>query len=397
VRRERCTPRPDWQAKCEAVGFTFHSEDGGYWDESACYVFSADEVDVLEAATEELHARCLEAVDRVVSAGDFERFRIPDHAVGLVADSWRRAEPSLFGRFDFSWDGIGDPKMLEYNADTPTSLVEAAVVQWYWLQDTHPERDQFNSLHEKLVERWRVMHLPHGVTLACTMQNDEDADNLQYLLDTALQAGLDARVIDVEAIGWQAPAPAGIDASGNVRAPAQGTAGRFVDLDGRPIEALFKLYPWEWMLREAFGPLIPGCGTAFIEPPWKMLLSNKAILPVLWELFPGHPNLLPASFEAGGLPGDGGGWASSHVKKPLYSREGANVTIRSDDGDHQAGGSYGAEGYIYQAYAPLPRFDGRYPVIGSWIVGDRAAGMGIREDASPITRNSSRFIPHWFD
>jgi glutathionylspermidine synthase len=381
MRRERCTPRPDWQAKCEAVGFTFHSADGGYWDESACYAFTADEIDVLEAATEAVHRCCLEAVDRVVSTRDFERFRIPDFAHSMVADSWKRAEPSLFGRFDFSWDGHGQPKMLEYNADTPTSLLEAAVVQWYWLQDTRPGCDQFNSLHEQLVERWRALALPTAPTLACTMQNDEDADTLQYLLDTALQARLEPRTIDVESIGW--------------RQDASGSGGSFVDLDGRPIEALFKLYPWEWMLREAFGPCIPGCGTRFIEPPWKMLLSNKAILPVLWELFPDHPNLLAASFDVRGLGGDG--WASSHVKKPLYSREGANVSIRSAQGEHHEGGPYGAEGCIYQAYAPLPRFDGRYPVIGSWIVGDRAAGMGIREDSSPITRNSSRFIPHWFE
>ena len=381
MRRERCTPRPDWQAKCEAVGFTFHSADGGYWDESACYAFTADEIDVLEAATEAVHRCCLEAVDRVVSTRDFERFRIHDFAHAMVAESWKRAEPSLFGRFDFSWDGHGQPKMLEYNADTPTSLLEAAVVQWYWLQDTRPGCDQFNSLHEQLVERWRALALPTAPTLACTMQNDEDADTLQYLLDTALQAGLEPRTIDVESIGW--------------RQDASGSGGSFVDLDGRPIEALFKLYPWEWMLREAFGPCIPGCGTRFIEPPWKMLLSNKAILPVLWELFPDHPNLLAASFDVRGLGGDG--WASSHVKKPLYSREGANVSIRSAQGEHHEGGPYGAEGCIYQAYAPLPRFDGRYPVIGSWIVGDRAAGMGIREDSSPITRNSSRFIPHWFE
>ncbi|MCE2946763.1 MAG: glutathionylspermidine synthase family protein [bacterium] len=395
MRRERCAPRAGWQERCEAVGFTFHSEDGGYWDESACYAFTADQVDVLEAATEAVHRCCLDAVDHVVSTGAFDRFQVPDFARPLVTESWKRGEPSLFGRFDFSWDGRGQPKMLEYNADTPTSLVEAAVVQWYWLQDMFPGRDQFNSLHEKLVERWRAMALPTVLTLACTMQNDEDADNLQYLLDTALQAGLDARAIDVEAIGWQPGQATPAGAAGG--AGTGDAAGCFVDLDGRPIRTLFKLYPWEWMLREEFGPCIPGCGTMFIEPPWKMLLSNKAILPVLWELFPGHPNLLAASFDPQGLEGGGGGWASSHVKKPLYSREGANVTIRSAQGDHHEGGIYGAEGYIYQAYAPLPRFDDRYPVIGSWIVGDRAAGMGIREDRSPITRNSSRFIPHWFD
>jgi glutathionylspermidine synthase len=45
----------------------------------------------------------------------------------------------------------------------------------------------------------------------------------------------------------------------------------------------------------------------------------------------------------------------------------------------------------------LPEFVGRYPVIGAWIVGDEPAGIGIREDDTPITRNTSRFIPHYFE
>ncbi len=372
MRREASVPRPDWQAKCEAVGFGFHSADGGYWDESVCYVFDAGQIDRLEAVTEELHQCCLQAVDAVVQRQAFERFRMPRLAQRLVTQSWQRREPSLYGRFDFSWDGRGEPRLLEYNADTPTSLLEAAVVQWYWLQDVRAHSDQFNSLHEKLVERWRALALPGEVVLAAMWDNREDRDTLCYLLDTALQAGLRAQVCDMEEIGW-------------------GRAnGRFVDMNERPIDALFKLYPWEWMMREAFGEHVAAGRTRFIEPPWKMLLSNKAILTLLWEMFPDHPNLLPATCE----PGQ---WAASHVKKPLYSREGANVSIRSQAGNFDEGGAYGAEGYIWQAYCPLPCFDGRYPVIGSWIVGDRAAGIGIREDDSPITRNSSRFVPHCFD
>ena len=58
--------------------------------------------------------------------------------------------------------------------------------------------------------------------------------------------------------------------------------------------------------------------------------------------------------------------------------------------------SYGEEGFVYQGVAPLPDSTADYPVIGSWIVGDEPAGIGIREDDSPITRNSSRFVPHYF-
>jgi len=373
--RETCVERADWRHQFEDLGFHFHSADGRYWDERACFRFDTDEIDRLEAATEELHRLCLAAAGHVIAERRFRELAIPEACADYVIESWRGNEPSLFGRFDLSWDGEGDPKLLEYNADTPTSLIEAAVAQWNWQQEVKPEDDQFNSLHEKLIERWRAIArtLPSrsAVYFACVKDNEEDLGNVEYLRDTALQAGLDARFIHVEALGWDAG------------------ARTFVDLAGEPIAALFKLYPWEWMVREAFGAHLLESDLRVIEPPWKMILSNKGILPILWELFPGHPNLLPAYFEPGRIAGD-------HVQKPLYSREGANVTVHAASGTRHAVGTYGAEGYIYQAYAPVPDLGGGYVVIGSWIVGEAAAGMGLREDRSPITRNTSRFMPHYF-
>ena len=120
-----------------------------------------------------------------------------------------------------------------------------------------------------------------------------------------------------------------------------------------------------------------------------MVLSNKGILPILWELFPDHPNLLPAYFEPGRIAGD-------YVQKPLLSREGANVTIHRQGAVLAAEGEYGAEGFVYQAYAPIPRYGSDYATVGAWIVGDEPAGIGIREDETLITRNTSRFVPHYF-
>jgi len=373
LKRHVIAPRPGWEQKVEALGFHFHTIDGVYWDERACYELTAGEVDTLEDATAELHQRCLEAVGRVIAKGDYSRFRIPEPFHALIRASWEEEEPSLFGRFDLSWDGSGEPKLLEYNADTPTALLEASVVQWYWLKDVFPDRDQFNSLHEKLVERWKEIgnKVPGDrvVHFAALADNEEDQGNLDYLRDTAIQAGLDARAIDMAALGWNGK--------------------RFTDLDERVVNVLFKLYPWEWLVREEFGVNLLARHTLVIEPAWKMLLSNKAILPVLWEMFPGHPNLLEASFAPGRF-------ATDFVKKPIYSREGANVAITAGGSSLEAPGGYGAEGYIWQAYHELPHFGAHYTVIGSWVVGSESAGIGIREDASPITRNSSRFVPHCF-
>lgn len=373
MERLNINARPDYPARLEAIGLSFHSWDN-YWKEDACYRFSAAQVDELEAVTEELHRMCLAAVEHVVGTGAFAQLGIPETFWEPITLSWRRREPSLYGRFDLAYDGVNPPKMLEYNADTPTSLLESAVAQWYWMEECFPGADQFNSLHERLVARWRELGLPRqSLHVASIGDNEEDWVCTHYLVDTALQAGLQARHIYLEDIGWDA------------------AQGRFVDLDDERIEALFKLYPWEWMMRESFGENIPGCQTRFIEPLWKSILACKGILPVLWSLFPGHPNLLPAYFTPAGM--------TSYVKKPLFSREGANVELvregRRIHADEE--GPYGAEGYIYQSLVDMKAFAGKYPVIGAWVVGDEAAGICVREDTTPVTTNQSNFVPHYFE
>jgi glutathionylspermidine synthase len=363
-------PRANWRQRCEEAGFKFHSMDGVYWDERACYRFTLDQVETLETATEALHQMALEVVDAIVRRGDYERFAIPDSHAAYVEQSWRAREVSLFGRFDFSWDGTSAPKLLEYNADTPTALIEASVAQWHWLEDVKPDADQFNSLHEKLIERWATIAAPGStIHFAAMRDNEEDWGNVDYLRDTALQAGLQAPFLMLDELGWN------------------GTA--FVDADDAPVETLFKLYPWEWLVREEFAAHLHTATTRMLEPPWKMLLSNKALMVALWEQFPGHPNLLAASFNANDVAGE-------RVQKPFFSREGANVTLHTQTGDIAEGGDYGEEGFIYQAYAPLPKFGNSYTAVGSWVIGDAAAGMGLREDATLITKNTSRFLPHYF-
>jgi glutathionylspermidine synthase len=377
--REDVKPRPNWREDCEEIGFSYHSIDGTYWDESHCYRFTADEIDTLEAAAAELHARCLDAVEHIVTRNRFAALAIPEAWRDRVARSWRAKEVSLLGRFDFAFDGNGPPKLLEYNADTPTALLEASVAQWRWLEQKirpgNADADQFNSLHEKLIASWRAFAMTWSegtrVHFTCAADSEEDCGNLDYLRDVATQGGVETQFIAIEDIGWDA------------------TAGVFVDNGNDGIRVLCKLYPWEWLAAEAFGPHLLSSSLRVIEPAWKMLLSNKGLLPILWELFPGHPNLLPAFFEPGLVSGD-------YVQKPLLSREGANVTIHRSSETIAAGGEYGGEGYIYQAYAPIPRFGDDYATIGAWIIGDEPAGIGLREDASPITRNTSRFVPHYF-
>lgn len=136
MKRHCCQPRADWVKKVENVGLTYHSHEvGPYWDESVCYELTAAQVDVLEAAANALHFLCIDAAEAVIKNDWWKRLRIPEAAVPGILHSWDRDDFSLYGRFDLSYDGDSPPKLLEYNADTPTALVEAAVAQWYWLEE----------------------------------------------------------------------------------------------------------------------------------------------------------------------------------------------------------------------------------------------------------------------
>ena len=145
------------------------------------------------------------------------------------------------------------------------------------------------------------------------------------------------------------------------------------------------------MVRDSFAPYLPQCDTTFLEPAWKMVLSNKGILPLLWERHPEHPNLLPSWFH----DIDTAPPVSDFVIKPLLSREGANIHVFKDYKQaFVSEGQYGDEGFIGQALCPPPFINGHGPVCGVWIVNNLSCGLGVREDNSPITGNNARFVPH---
>ena len=373
MKRISTQPRNNWQQAIEKLGFGFHTSNVPYWDERAYYSFSMEEILTIEQATIELWQLCLKAVQYTIDNKLYDRFHIPAEFIPYLEQSWEEEYPSIYGRFDLCCRD-GQVKLLEFNADTPTSLFEAGIIQWFWLQDFDKNKDQFNSIHEKLIEHLiavRSYLYPGPLHFACLKDTLEDFTNVQYLRDCAMQAGIDTRFIFVEDLGW--------DDQQRI----------FVDIENKPIKNLFKLYPWEWLMGDEFGKniLLDENEALFIEPAWKMILSNKAILPLLWELFPGHPNLLPAWFSSEQL--------TSYVKKPILSREGANIDIVVDrDIICHTGGEYGEEGYIYQELFSLPDFSNNYPLIGSWVIGEQPAGIGIRESNTLITDNVSRFIPH---
>lgn len=427
MRRVRLAQRPGWEEQILHDGLVFSptsTPDGGqfsYWREGAAYRFTAAEIACLADAAARLFAMCVAAGDWLAARpAVMSAMGIPDWAQPQVVASWHDepAWQSVYGRFDLCFGGLDHPdaalrtpRLYEFNADTPTCLVESAYAQWRWHMQVRAGADQWNQIYERLVDAWRrnlalvaarLGHRPRvHFTCSSAERSGEDVMTTQLLRDTCAAAGYETTTVFIEDV-------------------ALGADGRFYDGDGRHLDVLFKLYPWEAVVADAFGPAAfadmatvgrrDGLGqyrggTVWIEAPYKMLWSNKGLLPVLWHLFGDGDDaryLIPAWFDAptDALPGPPEG-PGDHVRKPLLGREGGGVqVVRGGVTTLTVPGDYGAEGYVVQAYAPPPAVptgtagEVVHPVLGVWLVDGEPAGLGVRESDGVVTDNLSYFVPH---
>lgn len=372
--------RPNWQERAESFGFMFHTIDGErYWDERAYYQLSLAQVEKdIEDPTNDLHQMCMDLVSRVVDSEELlNRLHIPAAYFDPIRESWKDGHPHLYGRMDFSYSGNGPAKLLELNYDTPTSLYEGSAQQWDWLEQCiqlgmlPKHADQFNSIEDQLTQVFSDLKITKPFYFSSIKGSEEDKGTTDYFRSIAEKVGIQTQHIYLEDIGLK--------------------GGRFVDLNDEWISHLFKLHAWEFIMREEFGPGIAASDTQFFEPMWKAILSNKGALPLLWEFNKGHPNLLESFVDLDSSKPVPAGW----VRKPFFSREGANIELNTAEAERViVDGPYTDAPYILQQCAPLPKYGDSYTLVGSWVIGDNAAGIGIREDDSLVTKDSSRFLPH---
>ncbi|GAA1748762.1 glutathionylspermidine synthase family protein [Rothia terrae] len=391
-------PRPDWENTIKSEGLVFSQDfdgDDHYWNEFAAYTFTRGETMWLQDRIEEAHAMCLEAIDHIINGPLLFRLGLPDHAIRLALDSWRRREPDFYGRFDFIYNSDDDSlKLLEYNADTPTGIVEGAISQSTWFTDKNMHLqgfEEWNELGTGFVSRWRELRdytEHHVLHLACV--NDEinptgeDKANLEVVAHAAKMAGWETHIIDIDQLFW--------DANNRI----------WHDAAGRRVRNLFKLYPWEDMVSDEYGKVLANGGYEamdnWFEPAWKMFLSNKILLVALWELFPHHPILVPAYLDS---PREMRDW----VKKPLFGREGDGIVINAPSFDVHVEHTDGyitetatEEEYIYQAYVQAPNYlsdenEPNHPLLGAWVVDAESVAFAMREADGYITDYYSRFVP----
>lgn len=362
-------PRDDWKAQVESLGFFNHTnKDKIFWNEYACYKFTVKEMEELENSSREIENLCMELVDHVIQQGSYDRLKIPEAAWPIIEDSWNRKENALHGRLDLCYDGIHPPKLFEYNADTPLCLLESSLVQKQWLEQVGVSGYQMNTIHARLVAGWSK--LAQGlVHFTCRNNVSSLLETINYLRKTLSEAGISSKHLFIDKVRWNGKT--------------------YIDQEGEVIETLFKLSPWEWMLEEVFDRLLQS-QTRVIEPAWRMILSNKGFLVLLWELFPEHPNLLPAYFEPTAI-------SSHYVRKPFLGRYGENISLVSTDHNISVSGQYDKGDYVYQEVRLLPNFAGNFPLIGSWIIDGEPSGILIREDDTLITQSHSRLVPYYYN
>ncbi len=389
--RHASKPRPNWLELVRADGLVYATgtnragQPQDYWHEGHYYEFSLPEVEALELLTLELYDMITQATQTIIKDPQLlAACGLPVAAQPLLQASLDRhlqeVEPSIYGRLDLAYTSQGQTKLLEFNGDTANSLLESAVTQWHWVEQVMPGVDQANTIHERLVKAWGDWRPWLGGSdtvwfVTGKGEIDEDLVTVSYLRDTAVEAGLQTVGMYIEDIGWDRQ------------------AGQFVDLAGQPITACFAMWPWEWMLGEEFGQHLINADsrTVWLEPAWKGVAKSKVILPVLWQMFPDHPALVPAYL-------DGPHGMTRYAAKPVAGWEGAGVMLV--DGEmvtQEPVGHTQHQNLVWQEWIDIASFDGVLPVIGSWIIDGAAAGLGIRESTHLITNEDAQFVPHIID
>lgn len=432
--------RPNWSALVTSDGVPYHTVHGvPYWTDDKAIVFTPDEIERLKAAAEDIAHMYDKTMGYIADDTDRLKMWFPPNVAAAISTSWRQNPPTLFGRIDVVMLPDGSVKLYEFNAQTPTSLPESAVAQWNWLlwqqeQGNIPsDAGQFSDAFEFLVDQWRDSGLDPKVPVyiatldvSDAFDGGEDICNAALMCDAARQAGFTAEVINLNTdITLADSGPhrgkfvftPELDEAWFERASEEDQQ-RILSLVDTPIKVMFLLFPWEWILIDSDegGPapfaepimnMIESGEMIIIEPLYSVMKSSKLMLPLLCELFPNSPYLLDASFGDVTIPMK----LNGYVKKPAFSREGANVEIRLPDGTLAADtpGGYGRDGlFILQEYCEMPKLVDpsgatHYPVLGIWLVGGKAAGMSIRsvpgtnlhDNQAPVTDDAALFIPHY--
>ncbi|PIE00808.1 MAG: glutathionylspermidine synthase [Thiothrix nivea] len=377
----------------EEVGMSWHTDVDGsaYLVNELVHVTEAEAEAYYEAANT-LYEMFIEAGQHVIDNDLFFELDIPFNLISQIKRSWENDDLHLYGRFDFAGGLDGLPiKLIEFNADTPTSLFETAVVQWALLKANHmDEESQFNTVYEAVQNNFR--RLITGIE--GEVDPDSFAEQYQYqniLFSSAADLPEDERTVRfLQQIACDAGFQTDFAYMGDVAFSEQD--GIFNAEETR-FDYWFKLFPWEDIALETDGitsildEISQNQACTILNPAYTLLFQSKGIMKVLYELFPDSPYLLETRLEP--LQG------RKQVSKTMFGREGANTAIYDPQGKvlKAVPGEYDNYSKIYQAFAEFPQDEeGRSYQAGVFFAWE-GCGLGFRR-AWDIHDNMSKFVSH---
>ncbi|MFB0912794.1 MAG: glutathionylspermidine synthase family protein, partial [Glaciecola sp.] len=358
----------------------------GHWlssvekDFTHYYDISQTAEKLLETATDELHGMFMHATDYVLQHPEMlEGFGFPDAILPRIRQSWdNRLNQLITSRFDFALSENG-LKVYEYNCDSASCYMEVGKIQGKWAKHLNIKRghDAGKNLFTDLVTAWKKSDVKGKVHVL--QDNDPEEDYHALFMQEAIQAaGLECeRVIGLESLTWN-------------------DDGVIVDATGAPLKWIWKTWAWETALEQLRQEMVDSSDKSFInnptvsaghtpkladvllrkeimvyEPMWTLIPSNKAILPILWALFPNHPWLLETSLELSEELKQKG-----FVSKPIVGRCGANIQLIDENNQTLAekGGNFGERDCVYQQLWPLPKVGKYYVQVCTFAVSGNYSG-----------------------
>ncbi|MDY5519540.1 glutathionylspermidine synthase family protein [Campylobacter lanienae] len=374
----------------ESIGFGWHTDlDGSRYIADELVSITDDEAEKFYEAANELYDMYVAAAKYVIDNDLFHELGIPFNLVNIIKASWENdVHWHIYGRFDLAGGIDGKPiKLIEFNADTPTSLFETAIIQWAMLKFNNiNEAKQFNNLYEALVENFkRLITLEEDtskfdeyyegwkILFSSIAGNNEDENTTRLLEAAARDAGFECGFAFVDEVGFD-------DDEG-------------IFWNEKNWEYWFKLIPWEMIaidesdLALIIKNIINNQKAIILNPAYTLLFQSKGIMKILWDLYPNHPLLLQSSFEP--LKG------KKQVKKPFLAREGANVSIINSDGSIEAqnGGEYDNGKFLYQEFAEFAKDSNGDSYQAGVFFAFEGCALGFRK-GKDIIDNYSKFVGH---
>jgi len=372
-------------AVLQGLGWNWVTEEGcANYLPGEAVLLPEKEADALLNAATQLYDLMVAAVPDDLPAEFFRVLDIPENLWSIIRLSWHDDRHwHLYGRFDLVQTPEG-PKLLEFNADTATSIPETAVVQWASLAAAGKNNAaQASGLYEALVEQlatWRTQNndLAPNLVLTYIGESTEDRTNCEVIAQAAREAGFEAYLFPIAALTF------------STKGTDRGVWGEVGPNEWLEFPFIFKLLPWEQIaweepeLAEDLASLLLTRNVVVANPPYTLIWQSKGFLAWLWKAYPHHPLLLETSLEP---------ITGKYIQKPFFGREGQNVRVVDQKILTEKEGEYANQRVVYQAWVDLPQDDqGNLYQAGVFWAGEGCA-IGLRRDKGIIT-NLSQFLPH---